>query len=142
MVYGVTVSADSCRVTGESNLSLMRELHSPLTYFCLLYHRPLSVDAVDTWGSTYLVRAIPFAAMRKKIENRFIKSFLYYIPYAVLSAMTLPAAFYATGNIISGAVGLAVGGFFAYRGKGLTFVAVVSCAAAFLAECVIRLVAQ
>ena len=93
-------------------------------------------------GSTYLVRAIPFAAMRKKIENRFIKSFLYYIPYAVLSAMTLPAAFYATGNIISGAVGLAVGGFFAFRGKGLTFVAVVSCAAAFLAECVIRLVAQ
>ena len=49
-------------------------------------------------GSTYLVRAIPFAAMRKKIENKFIKSFLYYIPYAVLSAMTLPAAFYATGN--------------------------------------------
>ena len=93
-------------------------------------------------GSTYLVRAIPFAAMRKKIENRFIKSFLYYIPYAVLSAMTLPAAFYATGNIISGAAGLAVGGFFAFRGKGLTFVAVVSCAAAFLAECVIRLVAQ
>ena len=92
-------------------------------------------------GSTYLVRAIPFAAMRKKIENRFIKSFLYYIPYAVLSAMTLPAAFYATGNIISGTVGLAVGGFFAYRGKGLTFVAVVSCTAAFLAECVIRLVA-
>ena len=93
-------------------------------------------------GSTYLVRAIPFAAMRKKIENRFIKSFLYYIPYAVLSAMTLPAAFYATGNIISGAVGLAVGGFFAFRGKGLTFVAIVSCAAAFLAECVIRLAAQ
>ena len=93
-------------------------------------------------GSTYLVRAIPFAAMRKKIENRFIKSFLYYIPYAVLSAMTLPAAFYATGNIISGAVGLAVGGFFAFRGKGLTLVAIVSCAAAFLAECVIRLVAQ
>lgn len=93
-------------------------------------------------GSTYLVRAIPFAAMRKKIENRFIKSFLYYIPYAVLSAMTLPAAFYATGNVISGAVGLAVGGFFAYRGKGLTLVAVVSCAAAFLAECVLRLIQQ
>ena len=91
-------------------------------------------------GSTYLVRAIPFAAMRKKIENRFVKSFLYYIPYAVLSAMTLPAAFYATGNVISGAAGLIVGGIFAYKGKGLTLVAVVSCAAAFLAECVIRLV--
>lgn len=93
-------------------------------------------------GSTYLVRAIPFAAMRKKIENSFVKSFLYYIPYAVLSAMTLPAAFFATGNVISGAAGLLIGGFFAYRGKGLTFVAVVSCAAALVTECIIRLVQQ
>ena len=91
-------------------------------------------------GSTYLIRASPFAALRKKINNRFVKSFLYYIPYAVLSAMTLPAAFYATGNVISGAVGLVVGGIFAYMGKGLTLVAVVSCAAAFLAECVMMLV--
>ncbi len=91
-------------------------------------------------GSTYLIRAIPFAALRKKINNRFVKSFLYYIPYAVLSAMTLPAAFYATGNIISGAVGLVVGGVFAYMGKGLTLVAVVSCAAAFLTECVMMLI--
>ena len=91
-------------------------------------------------GSTYLIRAIPFAAIRKKINNRFIKSFLYYIPYAVLSAMTLPAAFYATGNVISGAVGLIVGGIFAYMGKGLTLVAVLSCVAAFLTECVLMLV--
>ena len=91
-------------------------------------------------GSTYLVRAIPFAAMREKIENRFIKSFLYYIPYAVLSAMTLPAAFYATGNVISGAVGLAAGGFFAYKGKGLTLVAVISCAAAFITECILQII--
>lgn len=91
-------------------------------------------------GSTYLIRAIPFAALRKKINNRFVKSFLYYIPYAVLSAMTLPAAFYATGNVISGAVGLVVGGIFAYMGKGLTLVAVVSCVAAFLTECVMMLI--
>ncbi len=91
-------------------------------------------------GSTYLIRAIPFAAIRKKINNRFIKSFLYYIPYAVLSAMTLPAAFYATGNVISGAVGLIVGGIFAYMGKGLTLVAVLSCVAAFLTECVLMLI--
>ena len=91
-------------------------------------------------GSTYLIRAIPFAALRKKINNRFIKSFLYYIPYAVLSAMTLPAAFYATGNVISGAVGLVAGGIFAYMGKGLTLVAIVSCAAAFLTECVMMLI--
>lgn len=91
-------------------------------------------------GSTYLIRAIPFAALRKKITNRYVKSFLYYIPYAVLSAMTLPAAFFATGNVISGAVGLLVGGIFAYKGKGLTLVAVLSCAAAFLTECVLLLI--
>lgn len=91
-------------------------------------------------GSTYLIRAIPFAAIRKKINNRFIQSFLYYIPYAVLSAMTLPAAFYATGNVISGAIGLVVGGIFAYMGKSLTLVAVISCAAAFLTECVMMLI--
>lgn len=91
-------------------------------------------------GSTYLIRAIPFAAIRKKITNRFVRSFLYYIPYAVLAAMTLPAAFYATGNVISGAAGLLVGGIFAYMGKSLTLVAVLSCAAAFLTECILLLI--
>jgi len=47
-------------------------------------------------GSTYLIRAIPFALINKKIENQFIKSFLHYIPFAVLSAMTFPAILYAT----------------------------------------------
>ena len=59
-------------------------------------------------GSTYLIRAIPFAALRKKITNRYVRSFLHYIPYSVLTAMTLPAAIYATGNVISGAAGLIV----------------------------------
>lgn len=85
-------------------------------------------------GSTYLIRAIPFAAFQKKIKSRFIRSFLYYIPYAVLAAMTFPAALYATGHVTSAAVGLAVGGIFAFKGKGLTFVAVVSCLAAFAVE--------
>ena len=85
-------------------------------------------------GSTYLIRAIPFAAFQKKITNRFIRSFLYYIPYTVLAAMTIPAAVYATGHILSAIAGLLVGGIFAFRGKGLTFVAVISCLAAFLVE--------
>ena len=85
-------------------------------------------------GSTYLIRVIPFVAIQKKIENRFIKSFLFYIPYSVLAAMTLPAALYATGNIISGAAGLTVGGIFAYKGKGLTTVAVISCVTALAVE--------
>ena len=95
-------------------------------------------------GSTYLIRAIPFALMQKKVTNKYIKSFLHYITYAVLSAMTLPAALYATGsntsNIISGAAGLIVGGFFAYKGKGLTFVAVISCVTAFAVECLFLLI--
>ena len=49
---------------------------------------------------TYLIRMIPFTFFRKKIKSRFFRSFLYYIPYAVLSAMTIPAIFYSTGNKI------------------------------------------
>ena len=83
-------------------------------------------------GSTYLVRAIPFAAIKKKITNPFLRSFLFYIPYTVLAAMTFPAVFYATGNIIAAATGVAVALFFAVRGKGLTPVALASCIAVFL----------
>ena len=64
-------------------------------------------------GTTYLIRLLPMLFIRRKIENRFIKSFLYYIPYAVLAAMTFPAALYATGHILSAAAGLGVGGIFA-----------------------------
>ena len=91
-------------------------------------------------GSTYLIRAIPFALIQKKISNVYVRSFLHYIPYAVLSAMTLPAALYATGNLISGIAGLLVGGFFAYKNKGLTFVALISCITALATELVIHLI--
>ena len=85
-------------------------------------------------GSTYLIRAIPFVLLKRRITNRYARSFLYYIPYAVLSAMTLPAAITSTGNPVSGVVGLLAGGFFAYRGKGLTTVAVVACLFALMTE--------
>lgn len=88
-------------------------------------------------GSTYLIRAIPFAAVRKKITNRFVRSFLYYIPYTVLAAMTFPAALYATGNIIAASAGLAVAVIFAIREKGLTLVAVASCVTAFAVDMLI-----
>lgn len=85
-------------------------------------------------GSTYLIRAIPFALFTKKIENRFIKSFLYYIPYAVLAAMTIPAVFYATDSVLSAALGVLVAVVIALLGKSLTVVAVCACAAVFVAE--------
>jgi branched-subunit amino acid transport protein len=88
-------------------------------------------------GSTYLVRAIPFALMRKKIQNRFIVSFLYYIPYTVLAAMTFPSALYATGNIVSASIGLAAAILVSLKTMSLTVVAITSCIAVFLAECVL-----
>ena len=55
--------------------------------------------------STYLIRVIPFVAIKQKINNRFIRSFLYYVPYAVLTAMTIPAIFYATSWWVGAAAG-------------------------------------
>lgn len=74
-------------------------------------------------GVTYLIRMIPFALFTKKIESRFIKSFLYYVPYAVLSAMTFPAIFYSTGNVLSASVGTIVALVLAYFNCSLTTVA-------------------
>ena len=88
-------------------------------------------------GSTYLIRAVPFALARKKIDNVFIKSFLYYIPYAVLTAMPLPAIFYATRSIASAAIGLIVALIFAYKEKSLATVAIAACLAVFLSELII-----
>ena len=88
-------------------------------------------------GSTYLIRAIPFAVINKKIENRFIKSFLYYIPYVVLTAMTFPAILYATDYVVSAAVGFVVALVFAWKGKSLTTVAVAACVAVYLVEMLI-----
>ena len=83
-------------------------------------------------GVTYAIRMIPFAFFTKKIESKFLKSFLYYVPYAVLSAMTFPAIFYSTGNTITAAVGTAVALILAYFDLPLIAVAVSASAAAFI----------
>ena len=56
-------------------------------------------------GITYLIRVLPITVLRKKITSVFIKSFLFYVPYAVLAALTFPAIFTATGNIVTSVVG-------------------------------------
>ena len=89
-------------------------------------------------GSTYLIRAIPFAAMSKKIENPYAKSFLTYIPYAVLTAMTLPACLSATDYFLSAAIGLFVAILFALKNKSLTTVAIAACASVWICELLIR----
>lgn len=84
-------------------------------------------------GVTYLVRMLPLVIFRKKIKNQFIQSFLYYIPYAVLAAMTIPAVFSSTG----GGLWPALAGFLtalllAFFERGLVTVALCACTAAFL----------
>ena len=90
-------------------------------------------------GSTYLIRALPFSLFSKKIKSPFVRSFLYYIPYTVLTAMTLPAALYATGSILSAVVGLAVAILVSLKSKSLTLVALSSAVAVGLCECVLLL---
>ena len=83
---------------------------------------------------TYLVRMIPMVIFRKKITNVRVKSFLYYVPYAVLSAMTFPAIFFSTGTYPSAIAGCGVAVFLAYKGKGLLTVAVGAAAAVFIVQ--------
>lgn len=82
---------------------------------------------------TYLIRMVPFTFFRKKIKSRFFRSFLYYIPFAVLSAMTIPAIFYSTGSIATAVAGTAAAVLLAYFGLPLIAVALAAAAAAFIA---------
>ena len=91
-------------------------------------------------GVTYLIRMLPLVLIKKKIENRFILSFLHYIPYAVLSVMTIPAVFYATGNTTTAAIGFASALITAYLGRSLVSVAAISCGAVFIAEIIVNFI--
>ena len=83
---------------------------------------------------TYLVRAIPFVVFKQKIKNRFFKSFLAYVPYAVLGAMTFPAIFTSTGSVISAVVGCVVAVFLAFKEKSLLTVALTACGVVLVVE--------
>lgn len=85
-------------------------------------------------GMTYLIRVIPMAVFQKKISNRFIRSFLNYVPYGVLSAMTFPAILYSTGSAVSGAAGCIVAVVLAYCGRSLLIVAVGAALTVFLTQ--------
>ena len=81
---------------------------------------------------TYLIRMIPFTLFRKKIKSLFFRSFLYYIPFTVLAAMTIPEIFYSTGEILTAAVGTSVAVILAYCNLPLIVVALAAAAAAFV----------
>ena len=87
--------------------------------------------------TTYLVRMIPFTLFRKKLEKPSVKAFFDYIPYTVLSAMTFPAILYATGSIISAAIGFAVALILGFFERSLIVVAVGACLASLIAGVVL-----
>ncbi len=89
---------------------------------------------------TYLVRMIPLAAFRKKITSQFLMNFLYYVPYAVLAAMTIPSVFYSSSGIVSAVAGFIVAVVLAFFERGLLTVAVCACAGVFVTELVMKLV--
>ena len=83
---------------------------------------------------TYLIRALPLTLIRKEIKSSFIKSFLHYVPYATLAAMTFPAILSATDYVLSSVVGFAVALLLAFNRKSLLTVAGCACLAAFVVE--------
>ena len=82
--------------------------------------------------ATYAIRVLPLTLIRKEITNKYIKSFLYYVPYVTLAVMTFPAILTATQSMWSGLIAL-----MAWKGGNLFQVAIVSCALVFIVELII-----
>ena len=87
---------------------------------------------------TYLPRVLPIAIFRRRIENRTVRSFLAYMPYAALAAMTFPEILYSTGNFISGLIGALIALILAFFKRSLLTVAVAGAAAALITEYLLR----
>ena len=90
--------------------------------------------------TTYLIRVLPMTLFRKPIRSRFLRSFLYYVPYACLTAMTFPAILGSTASPVSGAAALAMAVFLACKGKNLMVVALASSAVVLAVEFIISFI--
>ena len=89
-------------------------------------------------GVTYLIRMLPLTFFRREIRSRFLRSFLYYVPYAVLGSMTIPDIFYSTGSLWTALIGLIVAVILAWKEKSLLTVALCACGAVAIAQVVIK----
>lgn len=81
---------------------------------------------------SYVIRVLPLTLIRRKIENRFIRSFLFYVPYVTLAVMTFPAILEATASPLAGLIALVIGVALAWFGAGLFAVSAACCVAVFL----------
>ena len=85
-------------------------------------------------GVTLAIRILPLTLIRRQVQNTFLRSFLYYVPYVTLAVMTFPAIVNATQNPVAGAVALVVGIAAAWCGASLFQVSVACCAVVFVIE--------
>lgn len=83
---------------------------------------------------TFIVRALPMTLIRKPINNKFIKSFLYYVPYVTLSVMTFPAIIECTNSPLAGILALVIGIIAAYKKVSLIGVAAICCIVVLIVE--------
>ena len=88
--------------------------------------------------TTYLIRVLPLTIFRKPIKSRFLRSFLHYVPYACLTAMTFPAILTSTAAVLSGAAALIIAVILAYRGKSLLTVSLAASAAVMVTEWILQ----
>jgi len=96
--------------------------------------RNVYVYILIMFAVTYTIRVLPLTLIRKPITNRFVRSFLYYVPYVTLAVMTFPDIIHSTNSVWSGLLALAAGAALAFSGRSLFTVAVLSCAAVFVSE--------
>ncbi|MDR1240956.1 MAG: AzlD domain-containing protein [Oscillospiraceae bacterium] len=85
-------------------------------------------------GTQYLLKMIPLVFLKKKVENKFLSSFLFYIPYAVLTSMTIPEIFNSTSHVISASVGALIAVILGLMNQGLIVVSLSATVAVFIVE--------
>jgi len=86
---------------------------------------------------SFAIRVLPLTLIRRQIKNRFLRSFLFYVPYATLAVMTFPAILEATQTPLAGALALAAGIWLAWNGASLFMVSAACCVVVFLSEWVL-----
>ena len=89
-------------------------------------------------ATTYLIRVIPMVFFKKKIENKFFRSFSFYVPYACLAAMTFPAMIFETNSIISGGIAMLLAIILAYKGVNMVKVSIFTCLTVYICEIILR----
>ena len=85
-------------------------------------------------GVSFLIRTLPLTLIRRPITNRFLRSFLFYVPYVTLAVMTFPAIMNATQSPVAGAAAMVIGIVAAWCGLGLLPVSLVCCATVLILE--------